>query len=93
VRLTGTNGADVVGARVVIETAGGRQTRFAKGGGSYASTNDPRLHFGLGADTKITKATVYWPSGKVQEVSGLEPNAYWDITEGKDAKKVEVKKP
>ena len=30
----------------------------------------------------ITKATVYWPDGKVQEVVGLEPGAYWDVTEG-----------
>src|SRR5262249_38215499 len=40
--------ADVVGAKVVL-TAGGRtQTRFAKGGGSYASTPDRRHLFGLG---------------------------------------------
>jgi hypothetical protein len=66
----------------VIETAGGRQTRFVKGGASFASTNDPRLHFGLGADAKIEKATVYWPSGKVQDLAGLEPDAYWEIAEG-----------
>jgi hypothetical protein len=82
VRLIGEKGADVVGARVVIETEGGQQTRFAKGGASYASTNDPRLHFGLGTDAKITKATVYWPSGKVQDVTGLEVDAYWEIGEG-----------
>jgi hypothetical protein len=82
VRLLRKDAADIVGARVVIETDGGRQTRFAKGGSSFASTNDPRLHFGLGTDTKITKATVYWPSGKVQEVAGLEPDAYWDVAEG-----------
>lgn len=81
-RLLRDKGADVVGARVVIETAGGKQTRFAKGGGSYGSTNDPRLLFGLGADAKIDKATVYWPSGKAQEVTGLEVGAYWDVTEG-----------
>jgi hypothetical protein len=87
VRLLRPNGADVVGARVVVESAGGRQTRFAKGGGSYGSTNDPRLHFGLGTDTRIDKATVYWPDGKVQQVAGLEPDAYWDVTEGEAAPK------
>jgi hypothetical protein len=93
-RLLGEKGADLVGARVVLETASGRQTRFVKGGASYGSTNDPRLHFGLGADTKITKATVYWPSGKVQEVAGLEPDSYWELTEGADKpKKTEPKKP
>ncbi|WP_171475364.1 CRTAC1 family protein [Frigoriglobus tundricola] len=87
VRLLGEKGADIVGARVVIETAGGRQTRFAKGGGSYGSTSDPRLVFGLNTDTKINKATVYWPSGKVQEVTGLDPDAYWDVTEGQEKPK------
>jgi hypothetical protein len=33
-------------------------------------------------DAKIDKVTVYWPSGKVQEVAGLEPGAYWVVTEG-----------
>jgi hypothetical protein len=81
-RLLGQKGADVVGSRVVLESAGGRQTRFVKGGASYGSTRDPRLHFGLGADTKIDKVTVYWPSGKSQELTGLAPGAYWELTEG-----------
>ncbi len=92
-RLLGEKGADVVGARVVLETAAGKQTRFVKGGASYASTNDPRLHFGLNTETKLTRVTVYWPSGKVQEVTGLEADAYWELTEGADKpKKAEVKK-
>src|SRR5579883_388613 len=93
VRLIGEKGADVVGARVVVETEGGRQTRFVKGGGSYASTNDSRLLFGLGSDSKIAKATVYWPSGQVQMIVGLEPGAYWEVAEGETKpKKVEPKK-
>ncbi len=82
VRLLGKDHADVVGARVVLESAGGKQTKFAKGGGSYGSTNDPRLLFGLGGDAKIDKVTVYWPSGKVQEVAGITPDAYWQVSEG-----------
>jgi hypothetical protein len=92
-RLVGPNGADVVGARAVVETAGGRQTRLVKGGGSYASTNDPRLHFGLGADAAITKATVYWPSGRVQELAGLAPDAYWELTEGEAPRRAGGKAP
>ncbi|MCI0702441.1 MAG: CRTAC1 family protein, partial [Planctomycetia bacterium] len=87
VKLVRQKHADVVGARIVIETAGGKQTKFVKGGASYASTNDPRLIFGLGADAKIDKATVYWPSGKVQEVSGLEAGAYWVVSEGEEKPK------
>jgi hypothetical protein len=94
VELAGEKNADVVGARVVVESAGGRQTRYVKGGASYASTNDPRLLFGLGADAKITKVTVHWPSGKLQDVNGLEPGAYWRIAEGEPApKKAAAKQP
>lgn len=81
VKLVGEKHADIVGARVVVETAGGKRTKFAKGGGSYASTNDPRLVFGRGADAKIDKTTVFWPSGKAQMIAGLEPGAYWTVTE------------
>jgi hypothetical protein len=91
-QLTGKDHADVVGSRVVVETAGGKQTKFVKGGGSYGSTNDSRLHFGLGTDTKIDKVTVYWSSGKVQEVANITPDAYWQISEGKpDANKAKSK--
>jgi hypothetical protein len=87
VRLLGEKGADTVGARVVLESAGGKQTKFVCGGASFASSNDPRLVFGLGADTEITKLTVHWPSGKTQEVTGVGPDAYWRITEGEVAAK------
>jgi len=93
-RLIGAKGADVVGARVVLETAGGKQTKFQQGGASYASTNDPRLLFGTGADAKIAKATVYWPSGKSQELADLQPGAYYDVPEGEVPKRVgAAKKP
>src|SRR5262249_8092533 len=53
VSLATKDHADVVGARVVLEAAGRKQTRFAKGGGSYASANDPRMVFGLGGEKTI----------------------------------------
>jgi hypothetical protein len=93
-RLIGAKGADVVGARVVLETASGKQTKFQQGGASYASTNDPRLLFGTGADAKIAKATVYWPSGKSQDLADLQPGAYYDVPEGEAPKRAgAAKKP
>jgi hypothetical protein len=86
-RLIGLNGADVVGARAELELADGKQTRFTKAGGSYASSSDPRLLFGLGSHSNPVNITVYWPSGQIQEVRGLNPDAYWAISEGQPAKK------
>src|SRR6476646_8881008 len=62
IELVGAGNRDVVGARVVLEGAPTSQTRFAKGGGSYASTNDRRRVFGLGAEARVGKVTVHWPS-------------------------------
>ncbi|MCS7022834.1 MAG: CRTAC1 family protein [Gemmataceae bacterium] len=83
--LRSRKNADTVGTRVVLETPQGKQTAFVKGGASYASTNDPRLHFGLGQDSQIQRLTIYWASGRVQEVNGVQPDAYWAITEGESS--------
>ena len=80
--LRGQGHRDLVGSRVEIETASGKQTKFVKGGSSYASTDDSRLHFGLGQDEKILKATVYWSHGGAQEIGGLGADRYFDVTEG-----------
>src|SRR5262249_12182578 len=61
VELAGAGHADVVGARVILEAGGRKQTRFAKGGGSYASAPDRRLVFGLGECATIDRLTVVWP--------------------------------
>jgi hypothetical protein len=83
VELDGKDHADVVGARVVLEGAGHRQTRFAVGGGSYASASDRRHVFGLGnADGRDLKLTVVWPSGKQQEYKIPAVDRYWLLTEG-----------
>ncbi len=87
VRLVGAKGADVVGARVSL-TAGGRtQTRFAKGGGSYASTPDRRFVFGLAAADKIETLAVVWPDGKRQEWAGPGVDKYLTLTQGEPAAK------
>ena len=39
---------DAVGATVYLTANGIRQRQDVISGGSYVSTNDPRLHFGLG---------------------------------------------
>lgn len=65
-RLIGTRSSrDPVGAIVRIETTSGTQIRQFKCGGSYASSSDPRLFFGLGTSS-IKSVTVRWPSGHTQ---------------------------
>ena len=80
--LRGKTPRDLVGSRVVIETASGTFTRFVKGGASYGSTDDPRLHFGLGGDEKIVKSTIYWSHAAAEDVPGLTVDRYHQIREG-----------
>jgi len=71
-----------IGARLVAETPGGKKiTRFVQAGSSYLSSSDPRVLFGLGAETSVRKLTIYWPSGKVQVAENLAAGKYVKIEE------------
>jgi enediyne biosynthesis protein E4 len=85
VRLVGRDNRDVVGSTVTLETSTSRLTRFAKGGGSYLSANDPRILFGLGPTGAPGRLTVKWSWGATQTWNGLEPGAYWELHEGDPA--------
>ena len=79
--LVGHQNRNVVGARVTLVVNGRTQTRFAKGGGSYASTPDRRFVFGLGTHDKVTKLTVTWPGGQSQEWDTVSIDSYQVATE------------
>jgi hypothetical protein len=51
-------------ARVYVKVGGREQMREWKYGGSYASTNDPRAHFGLGAALVAEEVRVVWRDGR-----------------------------
>src|SRR5262249_23924247 len=71
-RLIGTRSSrDPIGAFVRIHTASGTSLRLVKGGSSYASTSDPRVFVGLGEVNEIRRVEIHWPSGCVQNLSGL----------------------
>jgi hypothetical protein len=83
IQLAGAGHADVVGARVLVETGWRTQTRFAKGGGSYASSPDRRMVFGLGEASQIDKVVVIWPDGQRQELTGLGLDRYHVLRQDK----------
>jgi hypothetical protein len=70
-----------VGARVRV-TAGGRTSiAEARAGHSYASSSDPRLHFGLGSSTRVERVEVRWPRGATSLLTDLRPNQEITIAE------------
>lgn len=76
-----TSNRQGVGARVTLETPMGRQVREVHAGDSYLSSSDPRVHFGLGDEKKVLRVTIRWPSGIVQEVTGVAPGRYHVVDE------------
>jgi hypothetical protein len=54
---------DAIGAKVFVTTGSIRQRADVFSGGSYASSSDPRVHFGLGAATHVDKLEIQWPDG------------------------------
>jgi len=73
---------DAVGATVYVTANGMKQRGDVLSGGSYASTNDPRPHFGLGQATKIDDIEVHWPSGQVEHFTVPGVDRIVTITEG-----------
>jgi hypothetical protein len=67
VRTIGTkSNRDGIGTRVRVRAGGREQAREVRTSGSYASANDPRVHFGLGSEARAERLEVKWPSGTLQ---------------------------
>jgi hypothetical protein len=83
VRLEGKrSNRDAVGARVTILAGGRPDIRELKGGGSYLSAADPRLHFGLGDLTTVDVLQVRWPSGQKDVLNNVTADQMVTVVEG-----------
>src|SRR5260370_2470929 len=81
--LEGTrSNRDAIGAKVIVSITPRKLVRWITGGGSYLSSHDKRLIFGLGqSPPREVSAEIHWPSGQVQTVPGLSINRYHKIME------------
>jgi enediyne biosynthesis protein E4 len=88
-RLVGSkSNRAAVGARVTVSTPTMTQIDEVRGGGSYNSTNDAHLHFGLGRDATMSKIEVRWPSGLDQEFVNVPADAIYEIQESHQIRKI-----
>jgi hypothetical protein len=53
-----------------------------RGGGSYLSQNDLRLHFGVGKSAKVDSVEIRWLSGKVETLKNVAADTVYTIVEG-----------
>lgn len=82
-KLAGTkSNRAAIGARVTVKAGGITQFAEVRGGASYLSQNDLRLHFGLAGADKMDELTIAWPSGKTETLRNLAADLVYLIEEG-----------
>lgn len=83
VLLIGTkSNRDGVGTVLTLKSEGVVQVEQAKGGTSYMSASDPRIHFGLGKRAKVDSLVITWPSGVVDTLRSVPVDAIIAVKEG-----------
>ena len=73
---------DAIGAKVFVTAGGFRQRGDVFSGGSYASSSDQRLHFGLGTADKVDRIEIIWPSGGKEEIRVPAVDRIYTVQEG-----------
>ncbi|MFO0819228.1 MAG: CRTAC1 family protein [Pirellulales bacterium] len=84
IELSRRDGRPTAGATVRIKVGERTLTQFVKSGGSYLSTSDPRVVFGLGSSTQVERVEVAWPWGEIQtwDTASQSLDRYWRAHEG-----------
>ena len=82
-KLIGTkSNRAAIGARVTVQAGKLVQFNEVRGGASYLSQNDLRLHFGLGKESKLDSVEVQWPNGTTEKLQNLAADSIFTIVEG-----------
>ena len=83
VKLVGTKAArDGTGAKLTLTSEGFTIHQQAKGGMSYMSAHDPRIHFGLGTRKTVESLEITWLSGTVDKLTNVPINQTITVKEG-----------
>jgi len=72
---------DAIGAEVKITTAKGIQLATVTTAGSYLSSSDKRVHFGLGTEPAVPTIEIRWPSGITQTLKNIAADQILQVDE------------
>ena len=75
-------GRDAVGARLTIHAGGRTVRRDVRTAYSYLAANDPRVHVGLGAATRVGAIDVRWPDGVSEHFGPFEADRIVTLKRG-----------
>lgn len=83
-----------IGARVTVTAGALIEIDEVRGGGGYLSSNDQRLHFGLGSAVTMKQVKIEWPSGATEELHDVAADKLYTIVEGEGiTQTVELNEP
>jgi len=74
---------DGIGAKVTVLVEGHRFVQEVRSGSSYISSNDMRLHFGLGSSVEVKRIEVRWPNGNIEVFQGGSADRFITLIEGR----------
>ncbi len=72
---------DAIGAEVKLVTVKGRQFATVSTAGSYLSSSDKRVHFGLGSESLAQSIEIRWPSGILQTGKNIRADQIVQVDE------------
>jgi enediyne biosynthesis protein E4 len=72
-----------IGAKVAVTAGKLVQTAEVRAGGSYLSSNDPRLHFGLASESQMNEVAIRWPDGEKEILKNIPADFIYTVSEGK----------
>ena len=75
-------GRDAYGATVSATVGSRRMNRDVQPSASYLASNDPRVHFGLGAAVQARDVVVRWPGGEEETFGDFEAGEIYELREG-----------
>jgi hypothetical protein len=75
-----------IGARVTVKAGTLVQFSEVRGGSSYLSQNDLRLHFGLGTSDKMNEVSIRWPNGETEVLRNVPADFIYTAVEGEGIK-------
>ncbi len=81
-KLVGTkSNRSAIGARIIVHYGERKQAQSIASQSSYYSSNDPRLHFGLGS-FQIVDIDIFWPSGVTEHFKSVAVDCLVTVVEG-----------
>jgi hypothetical protein len=78
-RILDENGTDAIGAEAIIQADDQKYWHSVSPHESYASSNDPRVHCGLGPVAEVRQIQVTWPDGQVRAFDNLSADQFYEV--------------